>query len=124
MLLEKVLAQWWHPVASSEALDLLQWAMRTVLYRRIVMAIETASKVGVLFDCCLFAVALADAGANGASSCPMPASSGFQSSRGHAALGDAVCIAPAHLRGRQNGRRRRCICLSLLIFSSTIAVAK
>jgi hypothetical protein len=38
-------------VASSEALDLLYQAMRAVLYRRIVMAIKTASKVGVLFDC-------------------------------------------------------------------------
>jgi hypothetical protein len=52
MLLEQVLAQWWHPVASSEALDLLHWAMHAVLYRRIVMAIKTACKVGVLLDCC------------------------------------------------------------------------
>ncbi len=40
------------PVASSEALDLLYQAMHTVLYCRIAMAIETASKVGVLFECC------------------------------------------------------------------------
>ncbi len=46
-----MLALWWHPVASSEALD-LHWAMCAVSYRRIVMAIETASFVGVLFDCC------------------------------------------------------------------------
>jgi hypothetical protein len=39
-------------VASSEALDLLHWAMRTVLYCRIAMAIKTASFVGVLLDCC------------------------------------------------------------------------
>jgi hypothetical protein len=51
-LSEQVLAQWWHPLPSSEALNLLYWAMHTVLYRRIAMAIETASKVGVLFDCC------------------------------------------------------------------------
>jgi hypothetical protein len=38
-------------VASSEALDLLYWAMRAVLYGHIVMAIKMASKVGVLFDC-------------------------------------------------------------------------
>ncbi len=52
MLSERVLVQWWHPMASSEALDPLHWPMRVVLYRRIVMAIKTASKVGVLFDCC------------------------------------------------------------------------
>ena len=51
-LLEQVLARWRHPVASSEALDLLHWVMRTISYRCITMAIETASKVGVLFDCC------------------------------------------------------------------------
>ena len=43
------------PVASSEALDLLHWEMRAVLYRHIAMAIKTASFVGVLFDCCLSA---------------------------------------------------------------------
>ncbi len=51
-LLEQVLTQCWHPVASSEALDPLHWAMCVVLYRCIALAIETASKVGVLFDCC------------------------------------------------------------------------
>ena len=55
MLSEQVLAQWWHPVASSEALDLLHRAMRAVLYRRIPMAIKMASFVGVFVDCCLFA---------------------------------------------------------------------
>ena len=42
-----------HPVASSEALDHLHWVMRVVLYRHIAMAIETASKVGVFFHCCV-----------------------------------------------------------------------
>jgi hypothetical protein len=46
-----VLARWWHPVASSEALDLLYWAMRVVSYCCIAMAINMARKVGVLFDC-------------------------------------------------------------------------
>jgi hypothetical protein len=55
LLLEQVLARWWHPVASSEALDLLHRAMRAVLYRRIPMAIKMASFVGVFVDCCLFA---------------------------------------------------------------------
>ena len=48
-----MLAQWWHPLlTSSEALDLLHWAMCAVLYCRIAMAIKTASKVGELFDFC------------------------------------------------------------------------
>ena len=33
-------AQWRHPVASSEALDVLHWAMRPALYRCIAIAIE------------------------------------------------------------------------------------
>ncbi len=34
---------WRHPVALSEALDVLHWAMQPVLYRCIHMAIEIAS---------------------------------------------------------------------------------
>ena len=52
MLSEQVLAQWWYLVASSEALNHLYRAMRALSYRCIAMAIKTASKVGVLFDCC------------------------------------------------------------------------
>ncbi len=48
-------------------------------------------------------------GQYGASSCLIPASSGFQSSPGHAALGNAICIAPAHRLGHQNSWRTRCI---------------
>jgi hypothetical protein len=48
-----VLAQWWHPLASSKALDPLHWSMRAVLYRRIAMAIEMACKVGVFIHCCV-----------------------------------------------------------------------
>jgi hypothetical protein len=55
MLLNIILAQWWRPVASSEDLDLFHWAMHAVMYRRIAMAIKTASFVGVFVDCCLFA---------------------------------------------------------------------
>jgi hypothetical protein len=40
------------PVASSEALDLLHWAMHTVTYRRIAIAIKTASKVDEWFCHC------------------------------------------------------------------------
>ncbi len=42
-------------MASSEALDLLHWAMRAVTYRRIAMAIKMASFAGVFVDCCLYA---------------------------------------------------------------------
>ena len=38
----QALARWRHPVASSEALDVLYRAMRPALYRCIVMAIEIA----------------------------------------------------------------------------------
>ncbi len=55
MLLDIILAQWWRTVSSSKALDLLHRAMRTVTYRRIAMAIETARFLGVFVDCCLFA---------------------------------------------------------------------
>jgi hypothetical protein len=54
-LLEGVLARWWHPMASSEALDLLYQAMHVVLYRHTTAAIKTASFLGVFVDCCLFA---------------------------------------------------------------------
>ena len=52
LLLERILSQWRRPVASSEALELLHWAMRAVAYRRIAMAIGMASKVGVFSHCC------------------------------------------------------------------------
>ena len=55
MLLDIILAQWRHPVASSEALDLLHRAMHAVTYGRIAMAIKMASFVGVFVDCCLIA---------------------------------------------------------------------
>ncbi len=42
-------------MASSEALNLLHWALRAVTYRRIAMAIVMASKIDVFVYCCLFA---------------------------------------------------------------------
>jgi hypothetical protein len=45
----QALAQWRHPVALSEALDVLYQAMRPVLYRRIRMAIEIASDSPAFF---------------------------------------------------------------------------
>jgi hypothetical protein len=55
ILLDIILTQWRRPVASSEALDLLHWAICAVTYRRIAMAIKTACFLGVFVDCCLFA---------------------------------------------------------------------
>jgi hypothetical protein len=52
LLLAAIIAQWWQPVASVVALNHLYWAICAVLYPCIAMAIKTASKVGVLFDCC------------------------------------------------------------------------
>jgi hypothetical protein len=34
---------WWHPVASSEACDVLHWAMHPALHCRIHMVIEITS---------------------------------------------------------------------------------
>ncbi len=55
MISDIILAQCWHPVASSKALDLLHWVMRMVTYRRIAMAIKMARFLGVFVDCWLFA---------------------------------------------------------------------
>ncbi len=55
ILSDIILARWWHPVASSEALDLLHWAICMVTYRCIAMAIKMAYFLGVFVDCCLFA---------------------------------------------------------------------
>jgi hypothetical protein len=55
MLLGIILARWWRPVASSEALDLLHQAMCAVTYWHIAMAIKMASFAGVFVDCCLYA---------------------------------------------------------------------
>jgi hypothetical protein len=54
-LLAAILAQWRRLVASNKALNLLHQAMCAVTYRRIAMAIKTASFSGVFVDCCLFA---------------------------------------------------------------------
>ncbi len=50
-----ILARWWRLVASNKALNLLHWAMCTVRYRCITMAIKMASFLGVFVYCCLFA---------------------------------------------------------------------
>ena len=63
VILEQLLAQWWHLVASLKATNLLHRSIRAVSYRRIAMAIETASKVGVFCIVVLLIVTLAAAGA-------------------------------------------------------------
>ena len=45
----QLLARWRHPVAPSEALDVLYWAMRPALYRRIRMSIEIACDLPSFF---------------------------------------------------------------------------
>jgi hypothetical protein len=45
----QALAQWRHLVASSEAQDVLNWAMHPTLYRRICMMIEITSIFPALF---------------------------------------------------------------------------
>jgi len=45
----QALDQWQHPVASSEALDVLHHAMHPALYRLIFMAIEIASNLPTFF---------------------------------------------------------------------------
>ena len=55
MLSDIILAQWWRPAASSEALDILHWAMCAVTYQCTAMAIKMASFAGVFVDCCLYA---------------------------------------------------------------------
>jgi hypothetical protein len=55
ILLDIILTQWQHLVASSEALNLLHWEIHAVTYQRITMAIKMACFLGVFVDCCLFA---------------------------------------------------------------------
>jgi hypothetical protein len=45
----QALARWWHPVASSEALDVLYRAMRPASNRCIVMAIEITIDLPAFF---------------------------------------------------------------------------
>jgi hypothetical protein len=122
-----ILAQWQHPVASTEALDLLRCAMCVVLHRHTAATIKMASKVGpwpfFLPPFCLM-LHWQPLGQYGATSPPMAASSGFWSSPGHVPLGNAICIAPAYCRGHQNGQQRRCMCLLLLHFCMTLLITK
>ncbi len=41
---EQLVSQWWHPVASEVALDMLHWAMPSVLPQRTAVAIKMADQ--------------------------------------------------------------------------------
>jgi hypothetical protein len=108
MLLDIILAQWRCPVASSEAPDFLHWAMRAVLSRRTAAAIKMASKVGPFFHHCF--VCCCPGGCWGDTERVVSPDGGVQwlrGSPGHAALGNAICIAPAHRCGHRNGQQQR-----------------
>jgi hypothetical protein len=118
------LTRWRRLVASNKALNLLYRVMRAVLYQRTTAAIKMASHFGyilLLLICLLLPWRLL--GQYRASSCPM-ASSGFRSSPGHAALGDALCIPPADCHGHQNGQQWRNMLMPLLVWSLAITIAK
>jgi hypothetical protein len=143
-----ILTRWQHLVASNKALNFLHWAMCVVMNRRIAMAIETASYLGVFVDCCLFACCPGGRWRDMeqvAARCRRPVASEvaldmlhwgmlsvllwrtavtIKMGPGHAASGNAICIPPAHRRGHQNGWWTRCICSSLSILSLTITIAK
>jgi hypothetical protein len=53
----QTLARWWHPVTSSEALDVLHWVMCPALHQRIPMVIEIASEFPAFFCIVNFVVA-------------------------------------------------------------------
>jgi hypothetical protein len=125
MLSDIILARWQRPVASSEALDLLHRAMCAVTYRRIAMAIKTATFLGVFVDCCLFVC------------CPGGCWGDTERVVAQWRLPGASSVALDLLhRGMprsslqrvrmaiKNGLRQRHIWSSLLILSSTITVAK
>ena len=63
VILERVLARWRRLVASLKVTDPLHRAILAVSYRRMAMAIKTASKVCVFYIVVLLIVILAAAGA-------------------------------------------------------------
>jgi hypothetical protein len=52
----QLLAQYWHPEASSEALDVRYWAMCHALYHRTRMAIKIANNLPLFFVVVYFIV--------------------------------------------------------------------
>ncbi len=108
MLSGIILAQWWHPVASSGALDLLHRAICVVMYRRIAMAIKMAIFAGVFVDCCLYACCLGGRWGNTervVAQCQRPVASGVALDMPHRAMPSvlprrtAVAIETTNNRG-------------------------
>jgi hypothetical protein len=62
VILERMLAQWWHLVAFMKAMNLLHQVMHAVYYHRIAMAIKLPRKVGTFCIIVVLIVALAAAG--------------------------------------------------------------
>ena len=125
MLSEGVLAQWWRLVAFRTAMNLLYWAMCVVQYRCTAPRPLKRPAKWVHFTllfCLLLPWQLREQ--YGAISHPMTVSSGFQCSPGHAALGNATCIALTPPHGHQNGLQRRCIHLLLPPLLSDQIIAK
>ena len=77
VILERVLARWWHLVAFMKALDLLHRAMRSVSYRRIVMVIEWPARWVHFASAFRLLLPWRSPRQYGASSCPMATFSGF-----------------------------------------------
>jgi hypothetical protein len=124
MLLGIILARWRCPVASSEALDLLHWAVRMVTYRRITMAIKMASFAGVFFDFCLYACCPGSRWGDTeqvVAQCRRPVASGVAVDMPHWAMPSVLLLG--HRRGHRNGRQMRCICLLPLPFLFAVIVA-
>ena len=114
-LLEQLLAWRWHPVASSEALDLLHWAMGVLLHRRIGMAIKTARKVGIFIHHCVVEC------------CPDVRGSNMEqvvAQWRYPPLGDSAWIASVPPHGHRNGLQWRCIWLLPPTFLLSGIVAK
>jgi hypothetical protein len=113
-------AQWQQPVASVKALNLLYWVMHMVLYRRIAMAREMASKLGTFFIVVVFAVTLAAAEAI-QSKCS--SSGGIQWLLAklwtYNIYANVLGITLARQRGHQNGLQWRCSFVALLILISS-----
>ena len=124
MLSERVLAWWrclvalWKPLTSS--IGGCTWYSATALRRPSKWPSKWVHNI--LLFCLLSPWRLPRR--YGASSRPMAASSGFRCSSGHAALGDAACIASTPHYGHQNGPQRRGICSPPPPISLGIIVAK
>jgi len=115
MLLEQVLTWWRHLVACL-------WKPWTYFLAQPRPSKWSAKWTHFASLFCLL-LPLGLPGRYGARSRPIVVSSGFWYSPGHAAVGDAICIALLHRHGYWNGQQRRYICLLLpsLLFDQSVA---